>query len=348
MPLRLQKSLLHKKKPTIPSVRCLYIVSNVTGVNGVSQYFQNLRSVVTGLRWNVVVLHNYKTLCQYQKKISSNDIVLLQMFFEPCDVQPSHLETFLSELPHKCCVFITIHDNYYMNGKWQLQDFLLFDPVDPTCPPRPFVYSRVNHIVCPSEYICSYFKRFFHHPSIHVVPHPDNVLLSPLSIPPIHDKLNIGIITSMQTCKGIDYFTSLFDHFTENVNYHIYHNFSSSHENIIVHGPYDGNNIYNQLIQDQIHGLIFFNQWPESYCFALSKGINSGLPIYYSPIGAVHERLSSYHDSRFHPHDMSDPLSKFPSFLHFIQQHQNTNYPPQTNANQIPLNTPEFYLNLFR
>ena len=58
-----------------------------------------------------------------------------------------------------------------------------------------------------------------------------------------------------------------------------------------VRGPYDENKIFSYMTTDKIHGLLFFNNFPETYSYALTKGFYAGLPILYSDMGAVKDRI---------------------------------------------------------
>ena len=47
-----------------------------------------------------------------------------------------------------------------------------------------------------------------------------------------------------------------------------------------------------QLIKKyNIHGLMYLNKWGETWCYGLTKGLLSGLPILYNNIGAFKERV---------------------------------------------------------
>lgn len=350
MPARLRKYIdksLQPKENDMAIYPRLYIITTVC-VGGTFKNFQDLGKIAK----EMFLIHDEESLNQYSKEITENDVVTIQQIFKPTKLTRSTLNKFLNGLPSGCVVFTTIHDNYYMDQKWVPTDIALYEPVNTNNKPKLFPYKRVNHIICPSYYIYSYFRKFFYHPSIHVVPHPDKVQLPSLHVPPIEEDgtINIGIITSMQRYKGLEYFSLLFDTAPPHVMFIVYYDYDDAcdRSNVLVRGSYHEDDIYEKLIQDRVHGLVFFNKWPESYCYALSKGINSGLPIYYTPIGAVEERLSAYRDSRFHPHDMTDPFSHFPQFLNYIMENQNTNTQNRHNPCDVPMSIPTFYKNLFR
>lgn len=330
--------------------RTLYILSNING-GGTLKYFKDMTLICNFLNINVVLISNGKQLIYYQNLVTSSDLVLLQQVLQPTDITQDTIIHFLNDLPKECCVFTTIHDNYYMNNPdYQLTDHLLHEP-DNTYkdPPQTFPYSRVEHIICPSNYILEHFQKYFYHPSICIVPHPDKLDLQPLFIPPITDNIiNIGIITLMTPCKGVEYFEKLFQLKNKQfkIVYHVYSNYLQTFNNVHVHGSYTEDDIYEQLVTDKIHGLVFFNKWAETYSYALSKGINSGLPIYYTPIGAIHERLSFFDNDRFHPHDLDDYFLKFDLFLHYIFQNQGTDNNNFINKKTLSITIPLYYKKL--
>lgn len=370
MPIRIQKYL--KKTIYIPPCRIpkptnqlhigseprngnlvydkiLYIVSNITG-GGSLTYLKDLTLICNNyFNTDVVIISNKTDLLKYENKIKSNDIISLQQVLQPTDITQSDIIVFLNKLPKTCCVFTTIHENYYLNDYNQcLSDILLHAPQTFPISPQKFIYERVNHIICPSNYTLEYFQNFFFHSSILHVPHPDKICFPPLFIPSIIDNIiNIGIITSMTRYKGLEYFLQLFNmNHKKNVRFHTYSEYLGIHTNVVLHKPYHEHEICTQLRKDNIHGLIFFNKWPETYSYALTKAINSGLPLYYTPIGAIHERLSSLKDPRFHPHDISDYFSRFSVFLDYIDKNQatSTSYEDDKILNII---IPKFYKEIF-
>lgn len=343
--MRLQRIIQGKKKviqePPVVAVaasrkRVLYIVGTVKS-GGTLRYSNDLTRIAGGA---AVVVDNIRKLNACLRGARPGDIVAIQQIFRPCGITADVLNRFLARLPAGCRVFATVHDNYYTSGVLDAVDEALYDPVEPYHDPRPFPHPRVNDVLCPSHYIYKYFCKFFYHPSIHVVPHPDKVRLPPLSVPPVCGTIRLGIITSIQRCKGSEYFDTLFDDPPPGVEFYVYADYEAR-PNVVARGAYDEDDIYDKLEADGVHGLLFFNKWPESYCYALSKGINTGLPIYYTPIGAVEERLSAYQDDRFHA------CPKIQGFLDYIQEKQGTNHPQAHDPRAVPEHVPDFYRHLF-
>ena len=104
--------------------------------------------------------------------------------------------------------------------------------------------------------------------------------------------INLGFITEVSYYKGENLLEKLFT-ITENKNYevsfYIYGKYyvENNIKNVYVKGSYNENDIYQKLIDDKIHGLIFLNNYPETYSYAFTKGINTGLPLFFSNKGAL-------------------------------------------------------------
>jgi hypothetical protein len=79
------------------------------------------------------------------------------------------------------------------------------------------------------------------------------------------------------------------------IKYHIFGNISENeyieNNNIILHNEYKDNNIINLLHNNNIHGIVHLSLFEESYCYALTNSINSGIPIMYINNGCIGERL---------------------------------------------------------
>jgi len=166
--------------------------------------------------------------------------------------------------------------------------------------------------------------------------HPD-VLIdhSYINIPAIIDRtIHIAFVGLFIRMKGSLLFLNLSQKLTEvisasgekiRVQYHVFGvvssdlncKYSDCHEvpfqqsdypNIIFHGGYVDSQINNLLITHNIHALIYLSVVPETYCYALTTGINTGLPIIYSNIPAFKERLSPSLSVKYHPVNTNQEL----------------------------------------
>jgi hypothetical protein len=89
---------------------------------------------------------------------------------------------------------------------------------------------------------------------------------------------------------------------------------------------------FNIIIKKyNIHCLLCLNKWGETYCYALTKYLNSGLPILYNNIGSYKDRItkkekykilledeSEYENFILNPDNQDIVYNKFTSFLDYI------------------------------
>lgn len=84
------------------------------------------------------------------------------------------------------------------------------------------------------------------------------------------------------------------DNNVNNYTFHIFGGCDIKYDNLIVHGPYDNNNIFDLIKTNQIDYFLFVSTFEETYSLTLSIAIHTGLPIIYNNIGAYIERLENY------------------------------------------------------
>jgi hypothetical protein len=109
---------------------------------------------------------------------------------------------------------------------------------------------------------------------------------------------NIGLI-GVINCehKGRDLMDNILTLFNNNVNdytFHIFGEYEKNYDNLVIHGTYDNNNIFNLIKNNNIDYFLFLSTFEETYSLTLSIAIHTGLPIIYNNIGAYIERLENY------------------------------------------------------
>ena len=62
-------------------------------------------------------------------------------------------------------------------------------------------------------------------------------------------------------------------------------------KHFIYHDTYKENDLISILYKHNIHGITHLSLFEESYCYALTTSINSGIPILYLEHGVFTERL---------------------------------------------------------
>lgn len=229
------------------------------------------------------------------------------------------------------CLIIPIHDKYFLNDNpdadYAYHSSLHIDEAPRIPSDKLALLQMATHIIFPSHFIYSIFRAHLDLPSMVVVPHADEPLRPHLHVPPLlNGTIRIGIITSPTYYKGLDLWGSLLPYAKHNDNpvlYYVYSHYENAEfPQVVVRGGYNENEIYAKLEQDGIHGLLFLNNYPETYSYALTKGINSGRPLLYTNIGAVAERLAQFHQSdNYIATDNTDLDVKFRVLLDYIAVH---------------------------
>lgn len=132
--------------------------------------------------------------------------------------------------------------------------------------------------------------------------------------------INIANLQEFTECKGRENIELLMNKYNDYKGYKI--NFL-----IIGHNsPNYGEATWNEYIEHfNIHGLLHLNKWGETYSYALTKSINSGLPILYNNIGSFRSRIPKdvehyikVVDYEQYYYDNEILFNKFEEFLDYI------------------------------
>ena len=144
-------------------------------------------------------------------------------------------------------------------------------------------------IVAPSFFVKKEYLKFFPKLSnFNVVYHNDikintnNITNTKIT----NNKINIGIMHSYSEYKGCELVNILKNSLTSYENNDL--NYLIIDKNM---PPYDENKFMDHIKKYNIHCLLILNKWGETWCYTLTKYINSGLPFLYNNIGAFKERL---------------------------------------------------------
>ena len=74
---------------------------------------------------------------------------------------------------------------------------------------------------------------------------------------------------------------------------------------------YKENELISILYKNNIHGITHLSLFEESYCYALTTSINSGIPILYLEHGVFTERLKD--NNKYYPTNLSNFNTNFES-----------------------------------
>lgn len=236
----------------------------------------------------------------YDIDFKKGDIILVQQLLD-VDILIEDILYIKNKFNVK--LILSIHDNYWLNqdinpnfgrksyyyhGLYLEKDLIISEY-------SKKLFSECYKIIFPSKFIFDEYAKYFNNFNFTVIPHNDfkiynNVKNSPLII---NNQINIGVYHGFTEYKGSEAILSLIDNFQNYNNIKI--NFYITGYNI----EYYHENNFNDLIEKyNIHGLLSLNKWGETYSYALTKYLNSGLPIFYNNFGSLKERIpsnSGYH-----------------------------------------------------
>ena len=171
----------------------------------------------------------------------------------------------------------------------------ILDKCDKIIFPDNVLYINYNKLIN----LSSYNNKIF------IVNHCDKLIeYSNLYVSPIIDNtINIAFVGNFCEYKGKNVFINISRRLQKYKNYNIlYHVFGENNgysnesnneynNKIILHNKYNDNDIIDLLYKNNIHGIMHLSLFEETYCYALTNSINSGLPILHNNYGAFKNRL---------------------------------------------------------
>lgn len=210
---------------------------------------------------------------------------------------------------HGVDVIVTIHDYQWI---------LTLDHIPPSpdqyavAPKKPEFLQQVKELFSLAKAIIYPSRTVYNHHAENgllndrsiLVPHPD--------IPEFHDRINIPVVDktihvafigNFIPYKGAIMFamTSM-NMRASNYKFHVFgdahgNDANAGELNLTFHGKYQDKDIYRLLDENNIHIVVSISLAMETWCYALSRMVNSGRALVYLNRGASRTRL----DSSTHP-----------------------------------------------
>jgi hypothetical protein len=228
--------------------------------------------------------------------------------------------------------YLTIHDYQWLypdNPNIIKDDFKNNSPKIENIISFELLISICSKIIFPSNNIYNNYNIYIdlnkYKNKIFIVNHCDIIINNNfLVIPKIDNIINISFIGYFVDYKGSYIFEDLINKYkfykNYKLNYHIFgiigYNINDNIENITIHKEYKDDNIINELHENNIHGILHLSIFEESYCYALTKSINSGIPILYINNGCISERLND--NNKYFSSELNDIMDRFIIFLDYI------------------------------
>jgi len=267
------------------------------------------------------------------------DILFIQQLFFT-DITSTHICEIESKYRPK--VIINVHDYTWFN--WRDPHRIYLDkPSMPTDNRELFL--RATCVVHPSRFTWDNYATQVPDTNFILSAHIDyDSVTKPLYIPLItHNLINIGVLHEFSEYKGCELIQMLQHEVRSYKGYTI--KFLITGVNI---PRYDEDTFFEHIKLYNIHGLLALNKWGETYSYALTKYLLSGLPILYNSFGSFKERIPA--EDRYicaldneteYLHDNSKVVSSFSRFLDFILSNNGVGEPP--SCQQRDFNIPLLY-----
>lgn len=314
----------------------IFIISPIKK-GGSHKYIKDIMNYLDNMNINYISINNLEEFNYIKTILTDNDLLFAQ-YFTHMNITFNDIERCIKKTNVK--LILPIHDLSYLNSKEDIIHNL---------------FNLATYIIFPSNYIHKIYTNIYIINNYHIVPHNDiNCVYNKLYIPKINKNIiKIGIITNVNIIKGFEFYKKLcymnkynkYDFVNYTIHYYIYGYVNKKEEFnskfIHLEGQYNENDIFDIIKNKNIHGLMYLNAHPEIYSYALTKGIAMRLPILYTNIGAIGERLGKYNDNRYHVYTGTE------SYYKFIQYIVDNNGIGEWEDIDTQIHINEFYVELF-
>ena len=250
-------------------------------------------------------------------------------------------------------IYLTIHDYQWFfpeNPNIKTKYFINSFPDDQCNKNFLTICLLANKIIFPDSKIISqyqtkislepYFEKIFITPHMDILYHHNNKC-----IPKIDEScIRIGFVGNFCDYKGAKKFIELamnkknikIDGKELIIEYHIFglSQFEITEQMpLFYHGNYEEKNLIGYLHHKKIHGICHISEFDESYCYALTYSIMSGLPICYNENGCFQSRLGN--NSKYtliYQDNLINDFDKFLKYIYFEQDVHIYNYNMSPNV----------------
>jgi FkbM family methyltransferase len=247
-----------------------------------------------------IFINNKEMLYKYTYN-NKNDILFIQNLLYT-DIKISDIIDLYNKFHYK--IVITIHDflwfcdDIYKHAD-ELQTLYLKEKLNVN-ELVTNLFQISYKIIMNSQFTYNVYSKYFDTANfIQSYPNDYKIQNDIINVPKITDNyINIGIFSYLDKCKGEKYVNYLRDKYkNNNIHFHIIG------ENI---PPYKETEFYDYIRKYNINGFLLLNELAETYCYLLTKIINSGLPLLYNNYGAIKERLQHNNEHYFKVFDKEE------------------------------------------
>jgi hypothetical protein len=188
-------------------------------------------------------------------------------------------------------VFVTVHDYYYIFENSPLGSDIANlgfttewhttsgnKPNHLLCYCARDLFRMADKVIIPTQWVYNNYVNFtgpLDDCNVSIVPHCDMpVRYEQLWVPPVTDKVRVAIVGK----KGFDVYEKIKE-------------VSNLPVEFVEYFTYNDEELIETLHRDNIHIILWPSRLEETYCYALTRLINSGIPIVYIRRGAFADRL---------------------------------------------------------
>lgn len=258
-------------------IKKVYFISNIKK-GGSVKYIQD---IISGFpQNNYIIIRNKNEL--FKRKFMEGELVLLQQLLKT-NINPEDIIKI--KLEKKIKLIMCIHDFCWLSDKNPHNSYLNTVCINPKIKE---LIELCDEVIFPTNFIFDVYSKFCNKNNFKLVPHNDIKLdNNKINIPKIlNNTINVGFLNYFTEVKGSEYVLKLMEIIKTHKKYKIkYHVVDKTMK------PYKEHEYFKLLKKLNIHCLLYLNKWGETWCYSLSKGLNSGLPILYNNFGAFKERI---------------------------------------------------------
>lgn len=264
----------------------------------------------------------------YDTIFNKKDIFILQNFLYT-DIEVSDFNAVYEK--NKFKLYIQIHDFQWLcinqhNYSYKIPNSYLDNSID-ILPDVKKLLASADIVIMNSQFTYDIYSKYFDTSNCVLSSYPDyNIKAGIKNIPEIKDnKINLGVFSPLCKYKGERYIQYLKSKYkTENIH------FCVVGQNIPYYNEVD---FFDHLRKYNINAFLVLNEWGETYCYLLTKILNSGLPLLYNNFGALKERVSHNMEHYFKVFDYEQPENntnfelldtKFNELINYIQKNHGT------------------------
>lgn len=247
----------------------IYIVHNIEG-GGTLKYIRDLKVYPA----HFIEIRNQAELQRHT--FHPYDVILVQQLCT--DITPADLV----QLQGKVHLVLCIHDFFW---------FQVHNPIQPRICAEAYLstptisedtrklFECATLVIHPSKFTKYHYDRYFPTHNTIVQPHNDLVQRDSIRTNRIEQIIYIGMLHERSEYKGDENVQLLQERYPSYRGFRVQFIYCRHTEDD-----------WPQWIP-RIHGWLHLNKWGETFCYGLTKTLNSGLPILYNNIGAYRERI---------------------------------------------------------